>query len=124
MPDSTSPEPADTGHADVVDAELVPDAPGPSTASASTSWAPPTPAFDYTEAGVPTLDYLRDKVEGRLSQSGASAELAEAEKTRSDTARAFSEAQREAEAEQARKLRDQTAADRLAAIRRDLHLES
>lgn len=37
---------------------------------------PPTPAPDYDEHGVPSLDHLRDKIEGRYATSLGAAELA------------------------------------------------
>lgn len=49
-----------------IDAEIVPDRPSP---------ASPTP--DYDEHGVPSLDYVRDKIEGRYATSIGAAELAE-----------------------------------------------
>lgn len=39
--------------------------------------ATPIPAFDYTDAGVPTLDDVRDKVEHRFGTAQGSAELNE-----------------------------------------------
>jgi phage shock protein A len=36
----------------------------------------PAPAFDYTDGGVPTFDYVRDRIEGRLATSVGSQELA------------------------------------------------
>ncbi|OLS99849.1 hypothetical protein BJF90_37705 [Pseudonocardia sp. CNS-004] len=49
-----------------IDAETVPDPTPP---------APPAP--DYDEHGVPSLDYVRDKIEGRYATSLGAAELAE-----------------------------------------------
>jgi hypothetical protein len=49
-----------------IDAEIVPDPTPP---------APPAP--DYDEHGVPSLDYVRDKIEGRYATSLGAAELAE-----------------------------------------------
>jgi len=49
-----------------VDAEIVPDPAAP---------APPPP--DYDEHGVPSLDYVRDKIEGRYTTSIGATELAE-----------------------------------------------
>lgn len=49
-----------------IDAEIVPDPAPP---------APPAP--DYDEHGVPSLDYVRDKIEGRYATSLGAAELAE-----------------------------------------------
>jgi hypothetical protein len=53
-----------------IDAEIVPPAaPQP---------APPQlPPPDYDERGVPSLDYVRDKIEGRFATSLGSTELAE-----------------------------------------------
>ena len=61
---------------DVQDAEIVEPAalvPGPSIS---------LPAADYTEAGVPSLDYLRDRIEGRYATAIGSTELARAAATR------------------------------------------
>jgi hypothetical protein len=62
VPDSSQKPPTP----EPVDAEIMPDA------------APPAaPAPDYDERGVPTLDYVRDKIEGRFATSLGAAELAE-----------------------------------------------
>jgi len=66
---------------------------------------------DYTAAGVPSLDFVRDKIEGRYAQSLGSTELAQ------ETPEARS-VQEQAEA------REEAARDRLAAIRRSLHPDS
>ncbi len=49
-----------------IDAEIVPDGVAPAAKV----------AFDYTDAGVPTLDYVRDKIEGRYATSLGMEELA------------------------------------------------
>jgi len=46
----------------VVDAEIVEDS--------------AVPPGDYTEGGVPTFDYVRDRIEGRFGTSTGAAELA------------------------------------------------
>jgi phage shock protein A len=58
-----------TDPSEPVDAEIVPD-PAPA--------APPPPAFtpDYDERGVPSFDYVRDKIEGRVATSIGMGELA------------------------------------------------
>lgn len=67
----------------------------------------PAPAFDYTDSGVPTLDYVRDRIEKRWGTAQGSAELAGA-----------SEA---AERQQKRdEDRAELAAEKLAEIRRGL----
>ncbi|PRY35782.1 PspA/IM30 family protein [Umezawaea tangerina] len=40
--------------------------------------APPpvVPAFDYTDDGVPTFDYVRDRIENRVGTAAGSTELA------------------------------------------------
>jgi hypothetical protein len=48
-----------------VDGEIVPEP------------APPTAVPDYDERGVPSLDYVRDKIESRYATSLGAAELAE-----------------------------------------------
>ena len=37
--------------------------------------APITPQFDYTDAGVPNFDYVRDKIENRAGTAAAATEL-------------------------------------------------
>lgn len=90
-----------TGEDEVIDAELVP--------TPDTAFTPQvtTPAFDYTDAGVPTLDYLRDRIEKRLGTAEGSAELAGAQDAQ--------ERQRKADEERAEK-----AAAKLAEIRRQV----
>ncbi len=65
------------------------------------------PPPDYSAQGVPSLDFVRDKIEGRYAQSLGSSELA------AETPEARSAAENQQEREQAAK-------DRLAAIRRSL----
>lgn len=70
MPESQPPlEPVDASIVEPdVTAEIVPD-PGP----------PPTaPAPDFDERGVPSLDHVRSKIEGRYATAIGAAELAEA----------------------------------------------
>lgn len=50
--------------AEIVDAEIV-DGPEPQI-----------PTGDYNEAGVPSFDYVRDRIEGRFATSVGSTELA------------------------------------------------
>lgn len=66
------------------------------------------PPPDYTAGGVPNLDFVRDKIEGRFARSLGSTELA------GETPEAQSAA------EQAAK-REEAAREKLAAIRRSLH---
>ena len=65
------------------------------------------PPPDYSAAGVPSLDFVRDKIEGRYARSLGSTELAE----ETPEARSFQE--------QAAK-REEAAQEKLAAIRRSL----
>ena len=65
------------------------------------------PPADYNEAGVPSLDFVRDKIEGRYGRSLGSTELAQ----ETPEARSFEE--------QAAK-REEAARDKLAEIRRSL----
>ncbi|MCA1656043.1 MAG: hypothetical protein LC635_06365 [Pseudonocardiaceae bacterium] len=56
----------------VIDAELVED-------DAALESAPPVvPPGDYTDAGVPTFDYVRDRIENRVATGVGAAELADA----------------------------------------------
>lgn len=69
---------------------------------------PTVPATDYTDAGVPTLDYLQDKVEKRYATSLGSTELAQG------TAAGNCLAEQRAE-------RDRLAAEKLEQLRKSLH---
>lgn len=80
-----------------IDAEIVPDPAAP---------ADPV-RFDYTDAGVPTLDYVRDKIEGRYATSLGMGELV------GETERARSLAEQEEK-------RKEAAAAKLEEIRRSL----
>ncbi|WP_132421594.1 hypothetical protein [Pseudonocardia endophytica] len=68
---------------------------------------PEPPAPDYDEHGVPSLDYVRDKIEGRYATALGATELAGGDE------RAQEQADQQAE-------RDKKAADRLAEIRKSL----
>jgi hypothetical protein len=74
---------------------------------------PPAPSipFDYTDAGVPTMDYVRDKIEGRYGTALGSTELAEAT--------GAAEQQRNAVAE-----RERLAKEKLAELRRQVDGDS
>jgi hypothetical protein len=64
---SSSPTPA--GSTDpVIEAEIVPDRRAVPAA--------PAPSPDYDDHGVPSFDYVRDKIEGRYATSIGSTELA------------------------------------------------
>lgn len=69
------------------------------------------PEPDYNAAGVPGLDFVRDKIEGRYARSLGSTELAE------ETPEAKSVAKQAAD-------REDAARDRLEAIRRSLRGDS
>ncbi|WP_051267579.1 hypothetical protein [Nakamurella lactea] len=96
QPDEAPDAAGDDGDDEAVDADLVDAAPGetadvPAETSAGQVTSPvaapvaaPTfvapvapPAFDYTDEGVPTLDYVRDKIEGRWGTAMGSTELAQ-----------------------------------------------
>ncbi len=84
----------------------------PATDSAAGSFGtalpgPAVPAPDYSTAGVPSLDYVRDKIEGRYAHSLGASELAEG----IPEVRSFEE--------QAAK-REEAARDKLEEIRRSL----
>ena len=57
---------------DPIDAEIVEDS------KAVDSPLPVVPPGDYTEAGVPTFDYVRDRIENRVGTGIGEAELADA----------------------------------------------
>lgn len=81
---------APSGGPEPLDAEIVQDATTP---------PPPPPVADYDERGVPSLDYVREKIETRYATSIGAAELAE------NTAEARGVAEQEAERERAAKAR-------------------
>jgi hypothetical protein len=94
---------------DIEDAEIASVDEG--AALAIPSALPPEPsASDYTEAGVPTFDYVRDRIEGRIATSVGMAELT------GDTPQAASLDEQFAAREQAGK-------DRLEEIRRAMRGE-
>lgn len=70
----------DSPQSEPVDAEIVPDPPVMPMLPVHESPpdAPPPPGYtpDYSESGVPSFDYVRDKIEGRYATSIGSAELA------------------------------------------------
>ena len=86
-PDSGPETPATPARPEPVEAEIVPD-PGP---------VAPPPAPDYDDHGVPSLDYVRDKIETRYATSLGAAELAQ------ESAAARSIEEQEAERERAGK---------------------
>jgi hypothetical protein len=93
MPDST-PTPPEPDGPEPVEAELVPT---PATPGPAEPPVPPPPAPDYDRHGVPSLDYVRDKIEGRYATSLGAGELVD------DTAAARTVEQQEADrAEKAR----------------------
>ena len=57
----------------VLDAELVEE-----NKDLTAAPPPPVPAGDYTEGGVPTFDFVRDRIENRVATSIGSQELADA----------------------------------------------
>lgn len=68
-----TPEPPDAGKdPETIDGELVED----STAPAVSPQPPVLPATDYNDTGVPTFDYVRDRIENRVATSIGSQELA------------------------------------------------
>ncbi|WP_288813890.1 PspA domain-containing protein [uncultured Gordonia sp.] len=59
----------ESGRSDeIIDAEIVPTGPVPGA----------VPAPDYSDSGVPTFDFVRDKIENRITTAIGSQELAEA----------------------------------------------
>jgi phage shock protein A len=63
----------DDKHPDVVDAELVEET---KAVTVPETVAPQVPEADYTEAGVPGFDYVRDRIEKRFNTSVGATELA------------------------------------------------
>lgn len=87
-----------------VDAEIVED-------STALQPVPPVqPQFDYTDGGVPTFDYVRDRIEGKFATSVGAQELA------SETTQGKSIDEQMAE-------RDKAGRDKLEEIRRQLRGE-
>ncbi len=99
---------------DVIDAEIA-DVPIPAVSAHGT-----TPAADYSEAGVPSLAYLREKVEARYGTATGSAGLAEAAVERETAGHAASQQQAAQSAAERATALDQAAKDKLAEIRRSL----
>jgi hypothetical protein len=93
---------------DVTDAEIVDEAP---TAALAVP-APALPDPDYSEGGVPSFDFVRDKIENRYATSLGATELAGL--GTENTAEALDKKIAD---------REQAAADRLAEIRRSLRGE-
>lgn len=82
--------------------------PPPGISVTGTPVVPTVPATDYTDAGVPTLDYLQEKIDRRYGTALGAAELAGADDEAQARQRAAADRQR-------------AATDRLAEIRRSLH---
>jgi hypothetical protein len=77
VPDPSDDDAAADGAAGLPGADLIPGgAPGIAPLSDGTGPPPVVPDGDYTSAGVPTFDYVRDRIEGRFATSIGAAELA------------------------------------------------
>lgn len=102
-------QPADSSSESIAERVDKSDGPRPAVVAGSCDdlTLPPPPPSDYTDGGVPNLDFLRDRIEGRLARAEGSTELAAG----GDEARSF--------AEQAQ-AREAAAAEKLAEIRRSL----
>ncbi|MEV6832274.1 hypothetical protein [Amycolatopsis sp. NPDC051102] len=92
----------------VVEGEIVDDTP---TAAIAIP-APPLPDPDYSEGGVPSFDFVRDKIENRYTTSLGAADVAGL--GTENTAEALDKQIAD---------RDQAAKDRLAEIRRSMRGE-
>ncbi|WP_226353469.1 MULTISPECIES: hypothetical protein [unclassified Pseudonocardia] len=68
---------------------------------------PVEPVTDYTDDGVPTFSYVRDRIEGRAATAAAAEELAGGDVRAAEAQDAFAE-------------RERRAAERLAEIRRSM----
>lgn len=101
---------------DVVDAEIVE---SPVIGSAAYGSIAP----DYSDSGVPSLDYLRDRIEGRSATAAGRAELAESAAVQEAALRATAEQEAAVTAERQRAAREQAGRDKLEEIRRQLHPE-
>lgn len=69
--------------------------------------AVPDPVADYTDDGIPTFSYVRDRIEGRAATAAAAEELAGGDVHAAQAQDAFAE-------------RERRAAERLAEIRRSM----
>ncbi|MGW4057902.1 hypothetical protein ACWEGE_06465 [Amycolatopsis sp. NPDC004747] len=96
------------GDPNVVEGEIVDDTPTAALAIPS----PPLPDPDYSESGVPSFDYVRDKIESRYTTSLGSVDVAGlgTENTAETLDKQIAD-------------RDQAAKDRLAEIRRSMRQE-
>ncbi len=114
--DDTDQAPTDDDHADpehkearesgTVESGAAAGSPASGASSGLTGPAP-APAFDYTDQGVPTLNYVRDKIENRLGTALGSADLAGT----GDTAEQQSQAAQD---------RERLAKEKLAELRRQV----
>ncbi len=120
IPEDAAP-PAIEDDEDVIDAEIV-ESPllTPATYGNPEAYGS-LPAPDYSEAGVPSLDYVRDKIENRFGTAIGSAELAQAAADREAIAKAAAQQRAYVTADQQREARAQAAKDKLDEIRRSLH---
>ena len=100
-PDPTEPAPSAPAAVDPTTAAPVPGAATPVVGPGS------TPAGDYDDAGVPTFEHVRDKIEGRFARASGLTELAE----ETPEARSLEEQHSE---------REKAARERLEEIRRSL----
>ena len=96
------------GDPNVVEGEIVDDTPTAALAIPS----PPLPDPDYSEGGVPSFDFVRDKIENRYTTSLGSVDVAGL--GTENTAEALDKKIAD---------RDQAAKDRLAEIRRSMRGE-
>ena len=96
----------------VVDGEIVDETPTAALAIPSTPLPQPLPDPDYSEGGVPSFDFVRDKIENRYTTSLGSVDVAGL--GTENTAEALDKKIAD---------RDQAAKDRLAEIRRSMRGE-
>jgi hypothetical protein len=99
---------------DVIDAEIV-----ESPVLAPSAYGT-LPSPDYSESGVPSLDYVRDKIEGRYATAIGGSELARAAADREAAAKAAAQQRQALTAEEQRVARERAAKDKLEEIRRSL----
>ena len=62
---------------DIVEGEVVADPTQPSATPAPSGYTPPIPDPNYSSTGVPTFDFVRDKIENRISTAIGREELAQ-----------------------------------------------
>lgn len=77
-PHDPAKDPATGAEVDILDGEVVTDPSQTPATSPPPAYTPPIPDPNYTNSGVPTFDFVRDKIENRISTAIGGEELAQA----------------------------------------------